>query len=233
MRLSKMGKNEIIDEIKKKQVELSSNEKSLMSLANQALQAAARAEVVHKDLNDDMDYTYPSGKVKWEDTIEGWEESERNKIKESSDHYSLGKDMREWEKKYKPWVFGGKNPDVSMSGNHTKSEKRSSEKSGQEKFLNNSQDLEKPELSIQVGGYPPSPSDRIEYRIKKWEEQKKKQNPENEEIESIAQALLDGRLLDRIKKSEEGERESDERLENQIDSTLSLENKRNNQNNSG
>ena len=203
------------------------------SIANQALQAAARAEALDKDLNDEEDCTYPSGKVKWEDTIEGWEESERNKIKESSDHYSLGKDMRRWEKKYKPWVFGGKDPDVSMSGNHTKSEKRSSEKSGQEKFLNNSQDLEKPELSIQVGGYPPRPSDRIEYRIKKWEEQKEKQNSENEEVESIAQALSDGRLLDRIKKSEERERESDERLENQIDSTLSLENKRNNQNNSG
>ena len=202
------------------------------SLADHLLQAAARAEVMAKDLNDEEDYIYPSGKVKWEDTIEGWEESERNKIKESSDHYSLGKDMREWEKKYKPWVFGGKNPDVSMSGNHTKSEKRSSEKSGQEKFLNNSQDLEKPELSIPVGGYPPRPSDRIEYRIKKWEEQKEKQKPENDEVESIAQSLLDGRLLDRIKKSEERERESDERLVNQIDSTLSLENKTSNLDNS-
>ena len=202
------------------------------SLADHLLQAAARAEMMAKDLNDEEDYIYPSGKVKWEDTIEGWEESERNKIKESSDHYSMGKDMREWEKKYKPWVFGGKNPDVSMSGNHTKSEKRSSEKSGQEKFLNNSQDLEKPELSIPVGGYPPRPSDRIEYRIKKWEEQKEKQNSENEEVESIAQALLDGRLLDRIKKSEERERESDERLVNQIDSTLSLENKTSNLDNS-
>ena len=202
------------------------------SLADHLLQATARAEVMAKDLNDEEDYIYPSGKVKWEDTIEGWEESERNKIKESSDHYSMGKDMREWEKKYKPWVFGGKNPDVSMSGNHTKSEKRSSEKSGQEKFLNNSQDLEKPELSIPVGGYPPRPSDRIEYRIKKWEEQKEKQKPENDEVESIAQALLDGRLLDRIKKSEERERESDERLVNQIDSTLSLENKTSNLDNS-
>lgn len=202
------------------------------SLADHLLQAAARAEVMAKDLNDEEDYIYPSGKVKWEDTIEGWEESERNKIKESSDHYSMGKDMREWEKKYKPWVFGGKNPDVSMSGNHTKSEKRSSEKSGQEKFLNNSQDLEKPELSIPVGGYPPRPSDRIEYRIKKWEEQKEKQKPENDEVESIAHSLLDGRLLDRIKKSEERERESDERLVNQIDSTLSLENKTSNLDNS-
>lgn len=202
------------------------------SLADHLLQAAARAEVGVKDPNDEADYIYPSGKVKWEDTIEGWEESERNKIKESSDHYSMGKDMREWEKKYKPWVFGGKNPDVSMSGNHTKSEKRSSEKSGQEKFLNNSQDLEKPELSIPVGGYPPRPSDRIEYRIKKWEEQKEKQKPENDEVESIAHSLLDGRLLDRIKKSEERERESDERLVNQINSTLSLENKTSNLDNS-
>ena len=202
------------------------------SLTDHLLQAAARAEVMAKDLNDEEDYIYPSGKVKWEDTIEGWEESERNKIKESSDHYSMGKDMREWEKKYKPWVFGGKNPDVSMSGNHTKSEKRSSEKSGQEKFLNNSQDLEKPELSIPVGGYPPRPSDRIEYRIKKWEEQKEKQKPENDEVESIAHSLLDGRLLDRIKKSEERERESDERLVNQVDSTLSLENKTSNLDNS-
>ena len=202
------------------------------SLADHLLQAAARAEVMAKDLNDEEDYIYPSGKVKWEDTIEGWEESERNKIKESSDHYSMGKDMREWEKKYKPWVFGGKNPDVSMSSNHTKSEKRSSEKSGQEKFLYNSQDLEKPELSIPVGGYPPRPSDRIEYRIKKWEEQKEKQKPENDEVESIAHSLLDGRLLDRIKKSEERERESDERLVNQIDSTLSLENKTSNLDNS-
>ena len=64
------------------------------SIANQALQAAARAEAVDKDLKDEEDCTYPSGKVKWEDTIEGWEESERNKIKDSSDHYSLGKDMR-------------------------------------------------------------------------------------------------------------------------------------------
>ena len=69
------------------------------SLADHLLQAAARAEVMAKDLNDEEDYIYPSGKVKWEDTIEGWEESERNKIKESSDHYSMGKDMREWEKK--------------------------------------------------------------------------------------------------------------------------------------
>ena len=212
--------------------ELTKKSSDTPSLTDHLLQAAARAEVMAKDLNDEEDYIYPSGKVKWEDTIEGWEESERNKIKESSDHYSMGKDMREWEKKYKPWVFGGKNPDVSMSGNHTKSEKRSSEKSGQEKFLNNSQDLEKPELSIPVGGYPPRPSDRIEYRIKKWEEQKEKQKPENDEVESIAHSLLDGRLLDRIKKSEERERESDERLVNQIDSTLSLENKTSNLDNS-
>lgn len=229
-----MGKNKIIDEIKKKQVELSSNEKSLMSLANQALQAAVRAEVVHKDLNDDVDYTYPSGKVKWEDTIEGWEESERNKIKESSDHYSLGKDMREWEEKYKPWVFGGKNSDVPATGNHAKKSKNHGRSGKPVEFLENDQDKEKRVLSRTPTSLhrPPRPSDRIEYRIKKWEEQKEKQKPENEEVESIAQALLDGRLLDRIKKSEERERESDERLENQIDSTLSLENKRNNQNNS-
>lgn len=229
-----MGKNKIIDEIKKKQVELSSNEKSLMSLANQALQAAVRAEVVHKDLNDDVDYTYPSGKVKWEDTIEGWEESERNKIKESSDHYSLGKDMREWEEKYKPWVFGGKNSDVPATGNHAKKSKNHGRSGKPVEFLENDQDKEKRVLSRTPTSLhrPPRPSDRIEYRIKKWEEQKEKQKPENEEVESIAQALLDGRLLDRIKKSEERERESDEQLENQIDLTLSLENKRNNQNNS-
>ena len=93
------------------------------SLANHLLQVAARAEGMAKDLKDEEDYTYPSGKVKWEDTIEGWEESEMNKIKESSDHYSLGKDMREWEEKYKPWVFGGKNPDVSVTGNHAKKSK--------------------------------------------------------------------------------------------------------------
>ena len=212
--------------------ELTKKSSDTPSLTDHLLQAAARAEVMAKDLNDEEEYIYPSGKVKWEDTIEGWEESERNKIKESSDHYSMGKDMREWEKKYKPWVFGGKNPDVSISGNHTKSEKSSSEKSGQEKFLINSQDLEKPELSIPVGGCPPRPSDRIEYRIRKWEEQKEKQKPENDEVESIAQSLLDGRLLDRIKKSEERERESDERLVNQIDSTLSLENKTSNLDNS-
>ena len=188
------------------------------SLADQALQAAARAEAVAKDLKDEEEFTYPSGRVKWEDTIEGWEESERNKIKESSGHYSF-------EEKYKPWVFGGKNPEVSMAGKHARSEKRSGEKSGQVKFLKNSQDLEEPELSIPVGGYPPRPSDRIEYRIKKWEEQKENQYPENEEAESIAQTLLDGRLLDRIKKSEKRESASDERLENHIDSTLSLENK--------
>ena len=205
------------------------------SIANQALQAAARAEALDKDLNDEEDCTYPSGKVKWEDTIEGWEESERNKIKESSDHYSLGKDMREWEKKYKPWVFGGKNPDVSMSGNHTKKSKNHGKTDKPVEFLENDQDNEEQMLPRTPTSLrrPPRPSDRIEYRIKKWEEQKEKQNSENEEVESIAQALLDGRLLDRIKKSEERERESDERLENQIDSTLSLENKRNNQNNSG
>ena len=102
-------------------------------------------------------------------------------------------------------------------------------------ILENDQDKEKRVLSRTPTSLhrPPRPSDHIEYRIKKWEEKKEKQNPENEEIESIAQNLLDGRLLDRIKKSEERERESDQRLENQIDSTLSLENKRNNQNNSG
>ena len=112
------------------------------SIANQALQAAARAEAVAKDLKDEEDCTYPSGKVKWEDTIEGWEESERNKIKESSDHYSLGKDMREWEKKYKPWVFGGKNPDVSMSGNHTKKSKNHGKTDKPVEFLENDQDNE-------------------------------------------------------------------------------------------
>ena len=205
------------------------------SLANHLLQVAARAEVMAKDLKDEDDYTYPSGKVKWEDTIEGWEESERNKIKESSDHYSLGKDMREWEKKYKPWVFGGKNPDVSMSGNHTKKSKNHGKTDKPVEFLENDQDNEEQMLPRTPTSLrrPPRPSDRIEYRIKKWEEQKEKQNSENEEVESIAQALSDGRLLDRIKKSEERERESDQRLENQIDSTLSLENKRNNQNNSG
>ena len=205
------------------------------SIANQALQAAARAEAVAKDLKDEDDYTYPSGKVKWEDTIEGWEESERNKIKESSDHYSLGKDMREWEEKYKPWVFGGKNPDVPATGNHAKKSKNHGRSGKPVEFLENDQDKEKRVLSRTPTSLhrPPRPSDHIEYRIKKWEEQKEKQNSENEEVESIAQALSDGRLLDRIKKSEERERESDQRLENQIDSTLSLENKRNNQNNSG
>ena len=204
------------------------------SIANQALQAAARAEALDKDLNDEEDCTYPSGKVKWEDTIEGWEESERNKIKESSDHYSLGKDMREWEEKYKPWVFGGKNPDVPATGNHAKKSKNHGRSGKPVEFLENDQDKEKRVLSRTPTSLhrPPRPSDHIEYRIKKWEEQKEKQNPENEEIESIAQNLLDGRLLDRIKKSEERERESDQRLENQIDLTLSLENKRNNQNNS-
>ena len=51
-------------------------------------------------------------------------------------------------------------------------------------------------------------------------------------MESIAHSLLDGRLLDRIKKSEERERESDERLVNQIESTLSLEKKTSNLDNS-
>ena len=205
------------------------------SLANHLLQVAARAEVMAKDLKDEEDYTYPSGKVKWEDTIEGWEESERNKIKESSDHYSLGKDMREWEEKYKPWVFGGKNPDVSVTGNHAKKSKNHGKTDKHVEFLENDQDKEKLVLSRTPTSLrrPPRPSDRIEYRIKKWEKQKEKQKPENDEVESIAQALLDERLLDRIKKSEERGRESDERLENQIDSTLSLENKRNNQNNSG
>jgi hypothetical protein len=206
-----------------------------LSLANHALQAAARAEALDKDLNDEEDCTYPSGKVKWEDTIEGWEESERNKIKESSDHYSLGKDMREWEEKYKPWVFGGKNPDVSVTGNHAKKSKNHGKTDKPVEFLENDQDKEKLVLSRTPTSLrrPPRPSDRIEYRIKKWEKQKEKQKPENDEVESIAQALLDERLLDRIKKSEERERESDERLENQIDSTLSLENKRNNLGNSG
>jgi hypothetical protein len=205
------------------------------SLANHLLQVAARAEVMAKDVKDEEDYTYPSGKVKWEDTIEGWEESERNKIKESSDHYSLGKDMREWEEKYKPWVFGGKNPDVSVTGNHAKKSKTHGKTGKPVEFLENDQDKEKLVLSRTPTSLrrSPRPSDHIEYRIKKWEKQKEKQKPENDEVESIAQALLDERLLDRIKKSEERGRESDERLENQIDSTLSLENKRNYLGNSG
>ena len=30
------------------------------------------------------------------------------KIKENSDPHSFGKDMHEWHKQFKPWVFGGK-----------------------------------------------------------------------------------------------------------------------------
>jgi len=197
------------------------------SLADQALQAAARAEAVAKDLKDEEEFTYPSGRVKWEDTIEGWEETEMNKIRERSDHYSMEKDMHEWREKYKPWVFGGKNPNFAMSSNHTKVKKKHGHTSEPVEFLENDQaneELALPRPSTPVPR-PPRPSDRIEYRIKKWEEQKENQYPENEEAESIAQTLLDGRLLDRIKKSEKRESASDERLENHIDSNLSLENK--------
>ena len=59
--------------------ELTKKSSDTPSLTDHLLQAAARAEVMDKDINDEEDYIYPSGKVKWEDRIEGWEESERNK----------------------------------------------------------------------------------------------------------------------------------------------------------
>ena len=43
------------------------------SIANQALKVAVRAELEAEDLNNEEDYVHPSGKVNWEDTIDGLE----------------------------------------------------------------------------------------------------------------------------------------------------------------
>ena len=52
------------------------------SIVNQALKVAVRADLEAKDLNNEEDYVHPSGKVNWEDTIDGLEALRKKEYEE-------------------------------------------------------------------------------------------------------------------------------------------------------
>ena len=76
-------------------------------------------------------------------------------------------------------------------------------------------------------GRPPRPSDRVEVRTAIWKEEREKQRSQHSQSIDIAQDLLEGgRFLDRMNKAIESETNAIMELENHIDATLELENKK-------
>ena len=73
---------------------------------------------------------------------------------------------------------------------------------------------------------PPRPSDRVEVRAAIWNEKKKQEEGEHCEIINITKTLLGGRILDRMKNAIECEKNAVNQLENHLDITLELENKK-------
>ena len=198
------------------------SKKAVQGIAEKALQAAVRTDSKLKNLQDEKEYTYPSGRVKWEDTIEGWEANEMRKIKENSDLHSFGKDMHEWHKQFKPWVFGGKNENLPKDNNYS-SRKENHSSSDKHIHLNDS----KEDLSILANNSkqkPPRPSDRKKYQAHQLAEIENI-GANNQETKRIAMNLLDVRLLDRMKDSEDDQRTSKRKLENHLSATLHLGNR--------
>jgi len=183
------------------------------SLAEQAMQAAAHAKEEAKN-HEEEEYTYPSGKVKWEDTEEGWYQNEIKKINGGCirDRYDA-EQLKEFHKKFRPIVSGYSDEFSRYMAN----EMAASNQYGKKEY--------KP-ITDDEKGRPPRPSDRVEVRTAIWREEREKQRSQHSELIDIAQDLLEGRFLDRINNAIESEKNAIKELESHIDSTLALENKK-------
>lgn len=174
------------------------------SLAEQAMQASAHAKEKAKNQEED-EYTYPSGKVRWEDTEEGWYQTEIQKITGGyiSDRYDAEK-VKEFNEKFRPYE-----PSHHLCVNAGTTQKKN---------MKQNKDGEK--------SRPPRPSDRVEVRAAIWNEKKKQEEGEHCEIINITKTLLGGRILDRMNNAIECEKNAVNQLENHLDITLELENKK-------
>ena len=76
-------------------------------------------------------------------------------------------------------------------------------------------------------GRPPRPSDGVAFRAANWKKEREKEGSQHSQAIDIAQDLLEGgRFLDRMNKAIESEKNAIKELENHIDATLELENKK-------
>jgi len=183
------------------------------SLAEQAMQAAAHANEKANN-HEEEKYIYPSGKVKWEDTEEGWYQNEIKKINGGCirDRYDA-EQLEEFHKKFRPIVSGYSDEFSRYMAN----EMAASNQYGKKEY--------KP-ITDDEKGRPPRPSDRVEVRTAIWREEREKQRSQHSELIDIAQDLLEGRFLDRINNAIESEKNAIKEFESHIDSTLALENKK-------
>ena len=183
------------------------------SRAEQAMQAAAHANEKAKN-NEEEKYIYPSGKVKWEDTEEGWYQNEIKKINGGCirDRYDA-EQLEEFQKKFRPIVTGYSDEFSRYMAN----ERAASNENGKKEYQ---------PITDDEKGRPPRPSDRVEVRTAIWREEREKQRSQHSELIDIAQDLLEGRFLDRMNNAIESEKNAIKELESHIDSTLALENKK-------
>ena len=184
------------------------------SLAEQAMQAAAHANEKAKN-HEEEKYIYPSGKVKWEDTEEGWYQNEINKINGGCirDRYDA-EQLKEFHRKFRPIVSAYSDEFSRYLAN----ERAASNENGKKEYQ---------PITDDEKDRPPRPSDRVEVRTAIWKEEREKQRSQHSQSIDIAQDLLEGgRFLDRMNKAIESETNTIMELENHIDSILALENKK-------
>ena len=184
------------------------------SLAEQAMQAAAHAKEEAKN-HEEEEYTYPSGKVKWEDTEEGWYQNEIKKINGGCirDRYDA-EQLKEFHKKFRPIVSGYSHEFSRYTANEMAASNKNDKK-------------ECKTITDDGKGRPPRPSDGVAFRAANWKKEREKEGSQHSQAIDIAQDLLEGgRFLDRMNKAIESEKNAIKELENHIDATLELENKK-------
>lgn len=189
------------------------------SIANQALQVAARAELEAIDLNNEENYVHPSGKVNWEDTICGLEAlrkkeyEERCKIfKDEEGPFSRCDNVKEL---FKDW-------EIKRYGSNIYPEEKIEEKPNKVFFA-------PPTVQVTCGAAkftenPPRPSDvKMSQKILV---RKERVNPvEIDESSEIKKSLMNDRLISRISDLDSKEREARAKLKEMIEPRHTLEDK--------
>jgi hypothetical protein len=189
------------------------------SIANQALQVAVRADLEAKDLNNEEDYVHPSGKVNWEDTIDGLEAlrkkeyEERCKIfKDEEGPFSRCDNVKEL---FKDW-------EIKRYGSNLYAEEKIEEKPNKVFFA-------PPTVQVTCGAAkftenPPRPSDVK--MSQKTLVRKERVNPVGiDESSEIKKSLMNGRLVSRISDLDSKEREARAKLKEMIEPRRTLEDK--------
>ena len=189
------------------------------SIANQALQVAARAELEAIDLNNEENYVHPSGKVNWEDTICGLEAlrkkeyEERCKIfKDEEGPFSRCDNVKEL---FKDW-------EIKIYGSNIYPEEKIEEKPNKVFFA-------PPTVQVTCGAAkftenPPRPSDVK--MSQKTLVRKERVNPvEIDESSEIKKSLMNDRLISRISDLDSKEREARAKLKEMIEPRRTLEDK--------